>query len=61
VSSFLLSFVAGSLPALFYTGNLVPISIVMFSCTLLANASLFFFGKQLAKGKNNEHIPNMEF
>lgn len=56
ILTFLVGFIAGSLPALFYTGNLVPISIVMFSCTLLANVSLFFFNKQLAKDRNNRQF-----
>jgi DHA1 family bicyclomycin/chloramphenicol resistance-like MFS transporter len=56
VSTFLFGFIAGSLSALFYTGNLVPISIVMFSCTLLANISFFFFRRLLAKADNNGHI-----
>ncbi|MBN2348173.1 MAG: multidrug effflux MFS transporter [Bacteroidales bacterium] len=41
VVRFLFSSVAASLPALFYTGTLVPMTTVMFICTLLAN--FFFF------------------
>lgn len=48
VTRFVASFVIGSLTALFYTGNLLPIGISMFSCAVLAN--LFFcFYKRSAK------------
>ncbi len=40
VTRFVISFVVGSLPALFYTGNLQPIGAVMLGCTAIA--TLFF-------------------
>lgn len=40
VTRFVISFVVGSLPAIFYTGNLIPVGSVMLGCTLVA--MLFF-------------------
>lgn len=37
VTRFLISFIVGTVPALLPTGNLVPIGVVMFGCTLLGN------------------------
>jgi MFS transporter, DHA1 family, multidrug resistance protein len=43
VSRFILSFIAGTIPALFQSGNLKPIGIVMFSLSLLANLFYLLF------------------
>jgi len=43
VSRFILSFIAGTIPALFQTGTLVPIGVVMFSLSVLANLFYVFF------------------
>lgn len=40
VTRFVLSFIAGTLPALFHTGNLIPIGIALLTCVVIAN--LFF-------------------
>ena len=45
VTRFVLSFVAGTLPALFHTGNLVPIGIVLLVCVLTANGFFLLFSK----------------
>lgn len=43
VSRFILSFIAGTIPALFQSGDLVPIGVVMFSLSLLANLFYLLF------------------
>lgn len=55
VFSFVFSFIASSIPALFHTGNLMPIGIAMFCCTLLANIFLFFFRKHVVQNNGNKH------
>lgn len=37
ITRFVISFIVGSIPALFSKTNLIPITIVMFICTLIAN------------------------
>lgn len=46
VTRFVMSFIAASIPALFNTGNLIPIGCVVFGSTLLANIFFFYFNKR---------------
>lgn len=46
VTRFVISFVTGSIPALFHSGNLIPIGIVMFICSLLGNVLFVAFKRQ---------------
>jgi hypothetical protein len=46
VTRFIISFIAGTIPALFHTGNLIPIGIVMFICTLLGNIFFMMYKKK---------------
>ena len=43
VSRFVISFVAGTIPALFQSGTLVPVGVVMFGLSVLANLFFLFF------------------
>ena len=45
VSRFSFSFITGSLLAVFHSGDLVPMSIVMFSCTAIANLYYLLFSR----------------
>lgn len=47
VTRFIISFITGSIPALFHTGNLMPIGIVMFVCTVLGNLFYYFYKRKL--------------
>lgn len=48
ITRFLISFITGTIPALFHTGNLIPVGIVMLICTLLGNLFFMTFKKKLA-------------
>ena len=50
VSRFFFSFVTGLILAVFHTGDLIPLGIIMFSCTLIANGYFFFFKKEAVLG-----------
>ena len=50
VSRFFFSFVTGLVLALIHTGDLIPIAVVMFGCTAIANIYFFVFRARLAKG-----------
>lgn len=45
VSRFSFSFITGSLLAVFHTGDLIPISVIMFCCAAIANLYYFFFNR----------------
>jgi DHA1 family bicyclomycin/chloramphenicol resistance-like MFS transporter len=45
ITRFLLSFIIGSLIAIFHTGDLIPVSITMLTCSILANVLFIFFRK----------------
>lgn len=45
VTRFIFSFVVGSMPALFYTGNLLPIGTTMFVCALLGFIFYMIYSK----------------
>lgn len=45
VTRFVISFIVGSLPALLYTGNLIPVGSVMFGCTIIAMLFYIFFNR----------------
>ncbi len=51
VTRFVMSFLIGSLPALFYTGDLRPVGTVMFCCTLAALILFSFYRKETIKQK----------
>jgi DHA1 family bicyclomycin/chloramphenicol resistance-like MFS transporter len=46
VTRFVISFIAGTIPALLHTGTLLPIGMTMFLCTFLANF-LYLFSKKV--------------
>lgn len=47
VTRFVLSFIAGSIPALFPKTSLFPVFAVMFTCSSVANIFLFLFSKNI--------------
>nr|WP_321454299.1 multidrug effflux MFS transporter [uncultured Carboxylicivirga sp.] len=43
VTRFIISFIVGSLPSLFYTGHLQPIGITMFACSVIALGIFLYY------------------
>lgn len=46
ITRFILSFVIGSIIALFHTGDLIPVSVTMLCCSFVANILFIFFRRQ---------------
>lgn len=46
ITRFILSFVIGSIIALFHTGDLIPVSVTMLCCSVVANILFIFFRRQ---------------
>lgn len=47
ITRFLLSFVIGSIIALFHTGDLIPVAVTMFCCALMANLLFIAFRRHV--------------
>jgi len=51
VTRFIMSFIVGSIPALFYNGTLLPIGATMFACCIIAVIIFGFYTRQIAVSK----------
>ena len=52
VTRFIMSFIVGSIPALFFNGTLLPIGATMLACCIIAVIIFWFYARQIAISKS---------